>query len=80
MSPSMESTVDDFLEESGLPRPDTALGKKQRTHKGKVEGVWITCRDGFGEADGDGGKVGDDENDEMIWWSWDGKLTGFSEW
>ena len=47
-----------------------------------MEGVWITCRDGFGEANGHGDewKVGDDENDEMIWWSWDGKLTGFSEW
>lgn len=76
----MESTVDDFLAESGLARRDTALGRKLKTQKGKVEGVWITCRGGFGETDGDGWKVGDDENDEMIWWSWDGKLTGFSEW
>lgn len=80
LSSSMESTLDDFLDESGLPRRDTSLLKKQRTRKGRVEGIWITCRGGFEEPDGDGWKVGDDENDEMIWWSWDGKLTGFSEW
>ncbi len=22
----------------------------------------------------------DDDDDEMIWWSWDGKLVGFSGW
>lgn len=77
----MESALDAFLAESGLSTRDTTLGRpKQRTQKGKVEGVWITCRDGYGEAGGDGWKVNDDENDEMIWWSWDGKLTGFSEW
>ena len=74
--------MDEFLEESGLLKrdADTPLRKKRKTQKGKVEGVWITCRDGFREADSDEWKVGDDEGDEMIWWGWDGKLLGFSEW
>ncbi|KAF5371505.1 hypothetical protein D9615_009584 [Tricholomella constricta] len=94
ISASLESTLDEFLEESGLRDPTAELGNLKRRKvqkKGKtVEGVWVTCRGGLGTAvwskakDGEavnvGGEDGDDEWDEMIWWSWDGKIVGFSEW
>jgi hypothetical protein len=80
LSASMESTLDEFLEESRHPRRDTALEKKRRGQRARVEGVWITCRNGLGEADGDKWNVGDVEDDEMIWWSWNGRLVGFSDW
>jgi hypothetical protein len=76
----MENTLNDFLIDSGLLRQDITAEKKRKGQKGRVDGVWITCRDGFGDVDGDLLKMSSDENDEMIWWSWDGTLTGFSEW
>lgn len=76
----MENTLDEFLMDSGLVRRDITAEKKRKAQKGRVEGVWITCRDGLGAVDGNECKMSSDENDEMIWWSWDGKLTGFSEW
>ena len=35
-----------------------------------------------GEGDGECGEDDqeEDEEDEMIWWSWDGKIVGFSDW
>ncbi|KAF7301015.1 hypothetical protein MIND_00665100 [Mycena indigotica] len=42
--------------------------------KQKVEGVWVGCRTTSELLDGE------DEEDEMIWWSWDGKIVGFSDW
>jgi hypothetical protein len=68
---------------------------KKRDRKGKrMEGVWVRCRGSEVGVDDKGEKVyegqengesregeGDeDEDDEMIWWSWDGKLVGFSDW
>ncbi|KAI5987102.1 hypothetical protein EDD15DRAFT_2174247 [Pisolithus albus] len=32
------------------------------------------------ETDGEGADEDIDEQDELIWWSWDGKLTGFADW
>ena len=32
------------------------------------------------EGDSGGGGELIDEADEMIWWEWDGKIVGFSEW
>ena len=71
----MESALEEFLEESGLRG-----GKGRKTGKGnkkRVEGVWIVCRDaGRFEED----EPVNEEDDEMIWWSWEGKLIGFSDW
>ena len=47
----------------------------------KTEGVWVTCRSGSTEDVGiDYDKVKLVEDDEMIWWEWDGKIVGFSDW
>ncbi|TFK63420.1 hypothetical protein BDN72DRAFT_847624, partial [Pluteus cervinus] len=57
--------------------------------KGKVEAVWVVpnknegTREFFSRGHGHdegGDRQEEDEEDEMIWWSWDGKLVGFSDW
>ncbi|KAF7331482.1 hypothetical protein MKEN_00027000 [Mycena kentingensis (nom. inval.)] len=65
-SSAMQKALDTFWDE--------ANGKK-RTSKQKVEGVWVRCR-----AESSLAPQSSDEEDEMIWWSWDGKIVGFSEW
>ncbi|KAG5649619.1 hypothetical protein H0H81_002824 [Sphagnurus paluster] len=87
ISSLLESTLNEFLEESGIKPSDGDEGvpMQKRQSKGKkVEGVWVTCRGGLntlaGKNEVSTGAVEDDEWDEMIWWSWDGKIVGFSEW
>lgn len=48
-------------------RPDVDLTVEGETAAGEVP-----------RMEAEGGVV--DEEDEMIWWAWDGKLVGFSEW
>ncbi|KAF8905344.1 hypothetical protein CPB85DRAFT_1552214 [Mucidula mucida] len=45
--------------------------------KSKVEGVWVACRRPAVNEEEDGDM---EEDDEMIWWSWDGKIVGFAGW
>ncbi|KAF9457259.1 hypothetical protein BDZ94DRAFT_1228228 [Collybia nuda] len=79
ISASLNGTLDEFLEESGLSIPDEqAKRKKPQRNKG-VEGVWITCRDGLAKPTPKIEGPHDEEN-ELIWWSWDGKIIGFSDW
>ncbi|GLB33210.1 hypothetical protein LshimejAT787_0100950 [Lyophyllum shimeji] len=85
MTAPCESALDEFLEDSGIQLPDTHSGKRKKVPKtGKtVQGVWVTCKGGLDAEvgkDGVGVWAGDDEWDDMIWWSWDGKIVGFSEW
>jgi hypothetical protein len=86
----MDGVLGEFLEESGL-RGGAGGRKKNGKGKVKVEGVWVRCLGSDagadteireeqwedGESDDDGE---DDEQDEMIWWCWDGKIVGFSDW
>ena len=62
----------------------------------RTEGVWIACQGSKGGADwgvatsenasddedenGEEEGAEEDEDDEMIWWAWDGKIVGFSDW
>ena len=59
----------------------------------RTEGVWISCREPSTTPTRTEEKVGNDETvkaiggpcklkeeDEMIWWQWDGKIVGFSDW
>ena len=48
----------------------------------KVEGVWVKSREGCEDVEPGEKKAGDEvkEEDEMIWWSWDGSIVGFSDW
>ena len=74
----MSITLDRMLQESldASKNPSEQAGDKPSSSKKKrkeVEGVWVACRDENTLYDAD-------ETDEMIWWSWDGKLVGFSDW
>jgi hypothetical protein len=75
----MDGMLADFLEDSGLRDGETRMKKKKGS---RVEGVWIRCRGSASgvdeEEERDDGE--EDEEDEMIWWSWDGKIVGFSDW
>lgn len=75
----MEATLTDFINQS---RPLHQIDEELPTKKKKpVEGVWVTAKNGlrdpFVALDKD---VNGQEEDEMIWWSWDGKLVGFTDW
>lgn len=81
MTTSLEATVSEFLEQSGFG--DTASTKNVTNHtkKGKaLEGVWITCRGGIDSSHATHDEQYEEEDDEMIWWSWDGKIVGFADW
>ncbi|KAI6149862.1 hypothetical protein BKA82DRAFT_135444 [Pisolithus tinctorius] len=86
-SPALDDFLDTFLDisaDSKEPKtPPTTTGTtagKQRDRKGnvRVEGIWARARQsGTDREDAD---VDVDEQDELIWWGWDGKLTGFTDW
>jgi hypothetical protein len=72
--------LEEFLKESGLSTREGQPSRKRKGQKGKtVEGVWITCRDGVIRSEPEIEGPQDEEN-KMIWWSWDGKIVGFSDW
>ena len=77
------------MEESGEVVVRVTSGKGTRNNKKKdakrVEGVWVVnCESGVGRALPEylGGETDrkESDEDEMIWWSWEGKLVGFSDW
>ncbi|KAG2337090.1 hypothetical protein BDR05DRAFT_970626 [Suillus weaverae] len=78
LSGAFDALLDQFLEESG-ERPERDDIKKKRKG-GKVEGVWIRSRQRLTEDSEiiSGEEI--PEEDEMIWWTWDGKLVGFADW
>lgn len=90
---SLEGVLTSFLDEAhGAGRRWESGGKRKPLRTGvKTEGVWIGCRGSSEQEQGsfDSEKrvtVPDeceeivDEEDEMIWWAWDGKIVGFSDW
>ena len=84
MSNPLDGTLHEFLEASGVPpegivvRDAVHASKKKRK---EVEGVSVACRDGEREKSESHSVIdAHDEKDEMIWWSWEGKLVGFSDW
>ncbi|KAG6877814.1 hypothetical protein C0993_003598 [Termitomyces sp. T159_Od127] len=83
LSATLESDLNEFLEESGIHNEDVQNIKPRKSSKrGKtVEGVWVVARGGLDTATGkDMVRGSDEEWDEMIWWNWDGKIVGFSDW
>ena len=88
---AMDGLVEEFLEDSGL-KGRAAAGSKAKKRKGAhVEGVWIRCRgkavsgDDAGaqrhdETEDENDNGNEEEEDELIWWTWDGKLVGFTDW
>ncbi|KAK0490243.1 hypothetical protein IW261DRAFT_1353316 [Armillaria novae-zelandiae] len=66
---SMDNFLEQFLGAAGH-------GPKTNKKKTKIEGLWVACQ----RPSTDLGKDERQEEDEMIWWSWDGKLVGFAGW
>ncbi|KAL4067184.1 hypothetical protein V8B97DRAFT_2009570 [Scleroderma yunnanense] len=90
ISRTMDTTLEAFLCESrevacsedvDVSTSTRGMGVRKQKKRG-VEGVWIRARG----VDGQDGRQGEDrdeevaEEDEWIWWSWDGKLVGFADW
>lgn len=49
----------------------------------RTDYVRVQCKDSVNSINvvvNDSENEGEDEEDELIWWSWDGKLEGFSDW
>ncbi|TRM68718.1 hypothetical protein BD626DRAFT_394119 [Schizophyllum amplum] len=74
---ALENTLSEFLVESGVSPAPTDTKKKPKKGS-KVEGVWVAARTGLTPdyVEPSGGT----EDDDMIWYAWDGKLVGFSDW
>jgi hypothetical protein len=82
----LDGLLDEFLIRGSRERE---VSPDQRQSRGaKVEGVWITSRMGIqkspcavasSEREKRSSAEGE-EDDDLIWWSWDGKLLGFSDW
>ncbi|KAG2038292.1 hypothetical protein BDR03DRAFT_955085 [Suillus americanus] len=77
LSGAFDALLDQFLGESG-ERPIRNDIKKKKG--GKVEGVWICSRQRLTEDSETISGEEIPEEDEMIWWTWDGKLVGFADW
>ncbi|KAF8125497.1 hypothetical protein EV363DRAFT_1225895, partial [Boletus edulis] len=76
---SLDGYLADFLAESGQAPISCDTAAKKRTKQSKVQGVWIKSRVSVAQTQ----EVLEQdlaEEDEMIWWSWDGKLVGFTDW
>jgi hypothetical protein len=78
LSGAFDALLDEFLEASGKHSSKDDVKKKKKG--GKVEGVWIRGQKRVTEhaINNESGEV--PEEDEMIWWTWDGKLVGFADW
>ncbi|KAI0254188.1 hypothetical protein BJV78DRAFT_1185990, partial [Lactifluus subvellereus] len=93
VSASLDNTLWDFLVDSGLgdAETSTAAGNAKPRRRGaggggvKTEGVLVSCcqteADESNAASALPPVTGEasEEDDELIWWAWDGKLTGFAE-
>ena len=88
---TLDTQLQAFLEDVVATPPSDAASDelpqkpKRKVRAGvKTEGVWVCSRDGprvEGGLDGrDGAEDEVCEEDEMIWWAWEGKIVGFSEW
>jgi hypothetical protein len=93
--PGLDNVVQAFLAEAGVDDPlrddsacveggDIKVVNGARARRGpKTEGVWVGAMDEVYWKEfevGVDGKNEEDEEDEMIWWGWDGKIAGFNDW
>jgi len=70
----MENALMNFLDETCSLNGNTGPTAKKQS----IEGVWITGKEGLRETSPE--HLLAQEEDEMIWWSWDGKFVGFADW
>ena len=60
---------------------DTKPSKGGRLWGGvKTEGMRVRCTTLNEDVSEKNLQIEEDEDDEMIWWSWDGKLVGLGDW
>ncbi|KAI0333463.1 hypothetical protein GY45DRAFT_1319773 [Cubamyces sp. BRFM 1775] len=86
---SLDAVLDAFLAEAGaVGSSDGKMGAK-KSRGVRTEGAWIGCRGGSafaehastpGRLKGSEGAEDGDEEDEEIWWAWEGKIVGFADW
>jgi hypothetical protein len=80
MTKSLEVTLQAFTVDATSDHSAVDLVKhKRKPVLGiKTEGVWINCSGGSLHTSDVPAEL--KEEDEMIWWQWDGKIVGFSNW
>ena len=70
-----------FQDEKPATSNDTRSSKKHLWRGVQTEGMRIMCDQSYlDRTDEDGEELELDEDDEMIWWSWNGKLIGLGDW
>jgi hypothetical protein len=76
----LDAIYTDFLERSGISAKSVDNTKFKSKRSGiKTEGIRVVGKNVSGENDlNSRGAV--NEEDDMIWWSWDGKIVGFADW
>ena len=78
---SLEDTFKQFLKDAVVQDTEEATTEqKRRAPRVKTEGVWIGCKAQTADHRRDEEDILNNEEDEMIWWVWDGKITGFKDW
>ncbi|EIW62228.1 uncharacterized protein TRAVEDRAFT_45061 [Trametes versicolor FP-101664 SS1] len=89
LSRTLDGVLDAHLLDAGACGTGD-VGAKKKTRGVKTEGAWIGCRGGSAFAAEQARRAADrakeqenetrDEEDEEIWWAWDGKIIGFADW
>ncbi|ESK83019.1 hypothetical protein Moror_11753 [Moniliophthora roreri MCA 2997] len=75
---TMERVLEEFLADLHSRSETCPLPAKTKKGSSKVEGVWVTAREAVKEDKTEAEDAEVVEDDEMIWWSWDRELVGFS--
>ncbi|KIP10574.1 hypothetical protein PHLGIDRAFT_22200 [Phlebiopsis gigantea 11061_1 CR5-6] len=83
LSRTLDGQLQAFLDDA-LRRPATEQQPQpppRRRAGVKTEGVWVaSAHAGPGAPAALAAEAGMHEDDEMIWWAWDGKVVGFADW
>ena len=84
---SLDNMLRDFLVDSGLGGAGSTGGERKprrRAAGAKTEGVLVSCQAGPDDSVSVSHPITPVaepiEEDELIWWAWNGKLSGFAEW
>ncbi|CDO76352.1 hypothetical protein BN946_scf185011.g16 [Trametes cinnabarina] len=91
---TLDGVLDAFLANAGALGPNQGNGNGKKARGVRTEGAWIGCRGGSAfaakranrsaadvhQSSGVGETADGDEEDEEIWWAWEGKIVGFADW
>ncbi|GBE79048.1 hypothetical protein SCP_0202450 [Sparassis crispa] len=81
MTRMMDGVLQTFVDEVSAPETSPTKGKAKMRRGVRTEGVWIGCRGSTAGSgmEWNGDETDKDEEDEMIWWEWKGKIMGFAD-